>query len=305
MVLILATDGSENARFATEFLARYPAYAGAKVICCSVFSPISAVTATANPLLSGVFGERMAVAIQDAQSRAEIAAAEAASTLSSVGFDTETVVLEGDPASKLAELSESRNADLVVFGAIGHSGLDEFLVGSVGRSLVHGAKSSILMVRSKPFVLPAGLRAFYATDLGELSAKARKHLTHLVRGKFSELEVVTVATDLQALRAVEAHKTEVEDVASEELDERQQVINWYETRLKVAQKDLALIADQVSLRVLEGDPRKALLSHATTSEADLLIVGAKSHSMISRLLLGSVSEFLVDRAPCSVMVVRP
>ena len=37
---------------------------------------------------------------------------------------------------------------------------------------------------------------------------------------------------------------------------------------------------------------------------DLVVLGAQGHSALSRMLLGSVSDFVATHAPCSVLVVR-
>ena len=41
------------------------------------------------------------------------------------------------------------------------------------------------------------------------------------------------------------------------------------------------------------------------TKADLIVVGAKGHSAIHRMLLGSVSDYVASNADCSVLVIRP
>ncbi|QDV26471.1 universal stress protein [Aureliella helgolandensis] len=48
-----------------------------------------------------------------------------------------------------------------------------------------------------------------------------------------------------------------------------------------------------------------ILDQAAEIEADLIVVGAKGHSAIHRVLLGSVSDSVATHAKCSVLVVRP
>jgi nucleotide-binding universal stress UspA family protein len=57
-------------------------------------------------------------------------------------------------------------------------------------------------------------------------------------------------------------------------------------------------------RVLIGDPRQALVEVAERERADLLVVGSRGRTGISRLMLGSVSSHVVAHAPCSVLVVK-
>ena len=57
-------------------------------------------------------------------------------------------------------------------------------------------------------------------------------------------------------------------------------------------------------RVIDADPREAILAAAETSNANTIYVGARGLGRMDRLLLGSVSTAVVTRAHCSVEVVR-
>ncbi|EMI16156.1 UspA domain protein, partial [Rhodopirellula maiorica SM1] len=62
----------------------------------------------------------------------------------------------------------------------------------------------------------------------------------------------------------------------------------------------------VSLRheIREGDRGVAIVHVASEFGADLVVLGARGHSVVGRLLLGSTSEFVATHAHCSVLVVR-
>lgn len=57
-------------------------------------------------------------------------------------------------------------------------------------------------------------------------------------------------------------------------------------------------------RVAEGDPRVALVEAARAERAGLVVVGSHGRSGISKLLLGSVANYVVTHAPCTVVVVK-
>lgn len=56
--------------------------------------------------------------------------------------------------------------------------------------------------------------------------------------------------------------------------------------------------------VREGHAGETLVAIAREIQPELVIVGAKGHSAVARMLLGSTSDFVATHAPCSVLVVR-
>lgn len=56
--------------------------------------------------------------------------------------------------------------------------------------------------------------------------------------------------------------------------------------------------------VPHGDPRDMLVAFARDQKADLVVVGSHGKGRLERLLLGSVANYVVAHAPCSVLVVK-
>ena len=63
------------------------------------------------------------------------------------GFAVETYAREGDPAHTIIEVAGESDADLIVIGAHGNTGLRRFMLGSVAGKLAHHAPTSLLIVR--------------------------------------------------------------------------------------------------------------------------------------------------------------
>lgn len=57
-------------------------------------------------------------------------------------------------------------------------------------------------------------------------------------------------------------------------------------------------------KVLHGDPRLALVQFMKESGADMLVMGARGLGPLKRVLLGSVSSYIVSHSHSSVMVVK-
>lgn len=63
-------------------------------------------------------------------------------------------------------------------------------------------------------------------------------------------------------------------------------------------------ATKISTSVREGFPTDEILEEVSARQADILIVGSHARRGVERAFLGSVSNFLVGHAPCSVIVIR-
>lgn len=57
-------------------------------------------------------------------------------------------------------------------------------------------------------------------------------------------------------------------------------------------------------KVLYGPPRMMICQVAQEENMDLIVMGSRGLGAIKRLLLGSVSNYVVHHAPCSVLIVR-
>jgi nucleotide-binding universal stress UspA family protein len=54
-----------------------------------------------------------------------------------------------------------------------------------------------------------------------------------------------------------------------------------------------------------GDPERSISDFAEAWTADLIVMGRRGRTGIAELFLGSVSNYTVHKAPCSVYVVHP
>lgn len=55
----------------------------------------------------------------------------------------------------------------------------------------------------------------------------------------------------------------------------------------------------------QGPPFLEIVRYATDNETDLIIMGTHGRSGLAHVLLGSVAEKVVRKAPCPVLTVRP
>lgn len=60
----------------------------------------------------------------------------------------------------------------------------------------------------------------------------------------------------------------------------------------------------ISKTVTLGKPFAAIIEHCRQEHIDLIVLGTHGHSALASVLLGSVTEKVVRKAPCAVLTVR-
>jgi nucleotide-binding universal stress UspA family protein len=81
-------------------------------------------------------------------------------------------------------------------------------------------------------------------------------------------------------------------------------IDWARQAVEAVVAELRAAGLTAFPLVEDADPKSLLVDEAQRWAADCIFVGAKGHSRVEKLLLGSVSASVAARAPCSVEVVR-
>jgi nucleotide-binding universal stress UspA family protein len=139
--VVVGTDGSPNAEAAVREAAKVAKADGAVVHVVTAYPDIPTYGET---ISSSAKRDRI-----DLREVAEGVLTRTAGELESQGVEVETDAREGDPAKVILDVAREQDADLIVVGARGLTGLRRFLLGSVSSKLAHHADCSLLIVREK------------------------------------------------------------------------------------------------------------------------------------------------------------
>lgn len=82
--------------------------------------------------------------------------------------------------------------------------------------------------------------------------------------------------------------------------EIENIHRWLKTYCQEA--NLNNISAELDCKI--GDPGLQICEVAKNWEADLIVVGRRGHRGLSEVLLGSVSNYILHYAPCSVLIVQ-
>jgi nucleotide-binding universal stress UspA family protein len=141
--IVVATDGSKDAKAALDFLLQMPVPEAACFTVVSVVPPLP-IDAIEEPLTLAGFLEQLHVPLNQ---KAQLAAREAAERIQKEGHGAKTAVVHGHPSHEIVKVAEAERADLVVVGSRGLTGTVRFLMGSVSDGVIKYAPCAVLAYR--------------------------------------------------------------------------------------------------------------------------------------------------------------
>ena len=98
----------------------------------------------------GGYDPALETAWESQRQQARAVVAKAAELLRARGLKVAAAVEDGDPKSKILDVAEEWQADLIVLGSHGRKGLNRFLMGSISDAVARHARCSVEIVRIRP-----------------------------------------------------------------------------------------------------------------------------------------------------------
>jgi nucleotide-binding universal stress UspA family protein len=147
--VILAEDGSDAARAAERLVTTWPLFADSLV---DVVSVVDVAAPWRTGIAPAMFGNAMDVytdMIASAHETQAAIAAQTAARLRGSGLRVEMELREGDPAGEIVAAAREDQADLVVIGSRGHTGIARLVLGGVAHGVLTHAPCSVLVVRDQ------------------------------------------------------------------------------------------------------------------------------------------------------------
>jgi nucleotide-binding universal stress UspA family protein len=124
----------------------------------------------------------------------------------------------------------------------------------------------------------------------------------LAQANQAKLILMTVIADLP-LTNEEKMMLRVNVASVKSYNEKQ--INAALEKLKKLVRPAVLKKLRVEFIVRDGKPFVEIIRAAADLKADLIVISSHGHSRLAEILLGSTTDRVVQKAPCSVLVVRP
>lgn len=204
----------------------------------------------------------------------------------------------GGPGATLVE--ESRHAELVVVGSRGLGGFAGLLLGSVGTQVAAHAHCPVLVVRPPDGPVPAGGPVLVGVDGSESAELAVGYAADEAVRRGVALVLAHVDTDDdRAGEQASPTAGEGDDAATAPGDAPPALLATALAAVRGSHPGLT-----VTGRTLRASSAGQALVEASRA-ATLVVVGTRGRGGFAGMLLGSVSQALVQHARCPVLVAHP
>lgn len=288
--ILFATDGSQGSATAEAYACALAQSWGASLTVMSVleFPPGMNPDYAVNRLYLDELMKEVTTKLVDLKARAV-----------ALGISVQSYIATGIPSEEVLAVARAEDADLVVVGTRGKTGLEHVLLGSTAERIIRMAPCPVLAVPAAKQRVGERLKATVtrmlvpvdfsdcsldALEYGALIAQRSKTSLKL----FHVLEPVSYGLDftLPQMAQRESSKAAVTKRLSD---------------LVSALTSLGLASD---FQMSGGLPADSILDAARAQSVDVIVMGTHGRRGLSHVLFGSVAESVLRRSSCPVLTVR-
>ncbi len=224
---------------------------------------------------------------------------EEAALLRARGLKVKTRAETGTAYRQILRVAEAEAASMIVIGFHG-AGLQGLVVGSVADRVTRESPIPVMLVkyrsvddgeggtRLEKVTAESFRKVFYPTDFSLCSTRTLEYVREFRKAGCEEVILASVIDTRPHRTAFNADQAQVEttkklDVIRQELEER---------------------GLKAKVIVRQGTPLEKLLDIAREEEVSMIVLGSTGKGFFKEMLMGSVSESIVRRAVCPVLVIH-
>lgn len=205
-------------------------------------------------------------------------------------------VVEAGPDESLPQLADALDADLVVVGTHGRTGLRELLLGSVAERVVRGSRKSVLVARPRASARGGFNHIFVPTDFSPSADKALAAAVDVV----SAGGVIEVVHFWHVPLAAASHWVPGKTAAHQR---------------RLLRGEIDALGNELTARFSDRHPKisfedeekpatTGIVERIESGVYDLIVIGSHGRRGFRRWVAGSLAESTLRYAPCSVMVIH-
>lgn len=287
--VLIPTDGSEHAATAVDH---------ALALGRTFDATVHAIHVVDTAGESGVFGTGASdESVTERLETAGESALDAVRETATAEDDLETELVHGEPTETIVDYAEEIDADVLVMGTHGRTGVRRYVAGSVTEGVVRHAAAPVLTVRADGRETTPGSfdEVLLPTDGSPAAEAAVEHgltMAGIADARVHVLNVVDVSDTTGGASA---------SVATDLVDQLRESGQTAVDRVAAVAREAGF---ETTTSVVEGFPARDVLHYAEESGVDLIAMGSHGRTGVSRFLLGSTTERAIRHADVPVLAVN-
>lgn len=214
------------------------------------------------------------------------------------GLDCETRVVLGAPFSGIAEAAKAAGPDILVVGPHRRAVLRDVFIGTTAERTIRSVSCPVLMVNAPP--VGPYRHSLLTTDLSEAAGQALRRFGALEMHKAARTSIIHVFNAPALTLAMSG------SMAKDSRD------GYLEDEERAAARELSRFVSALNLgtmnKIVRHDstaPAHGILDAAKAEGIDLIVVGTRGKSGLSKFFLGSVARDVLCHADKDVLAIPP
>lgn len=208
------------------------------------------------------------------------------------GLTIRVITEQGEPHERILDVAEAEGCDLIVLGSKDYSAVERGTKQVLGRTLtrvIGYSRIDVLVVPENAFMRWGSI--LLATDGSTYSETATQKAIEFAKAYGEKLKILAV------INTSDEFLTIAPRIQQEMVESAQKLVQTTAQRAKEMECE-------VETFVKEGDTAQTIAELAKKEGVDAIVMGSHGRTGIRRLLMGSVTEGVINLSPCPVLVVK-
>jgi nucleotide-binding universal stress UspA family protein len=229
-----------------------------------------------------------------------------ANDLTSQGLKFRGEILKGEPYKEIVRFARNEKASLIVLGKRGLGLIDRMLVGSTTLRVLRESDIPVLAVRKRDEKRPVNIRNILVPlDIDEKVDSAVNYAIDLAGTIDANILVMYVfKLSIYDYSDYGIHSSVIELLLEDSSNELEKRIEEIKARRGIQKKgvDKLEISGEMTQKL---NPAVAIVEYASSKNVDLVVINTHGRKGVKRLILGSITEKVIQESPCAVLTLKP
>jgi nucleotide-binding universal stress UspA family protein len=200
-----------------------------------------------------------------------------------------TNIEQGEAYERIVDVAEAENCDIIVMGRRGRHRLERALMGGVTARVIGHTKKDVLVVPRDSTV--GWKKIILGTDGSKYSDAAAERAVDFAKSYGGDIIAVSV------VNITEEFFAQAPNAVDKMIEKSKQTLAGVRRKADLSNVNIETV-------IKEGEPYEKIVGLANEKKADVIFLGSHGRTGISRLLMGRVTEQVIGKTSCPVLVVR-